>query len=94
MHHKRQPSNRTLATLDKRSRALVLFNPHFFFFLFFYQKEYHQASFGDRPSRETSRLFHINVGIIVMLVTSFPCGCGFLVSSMCLRQVFLGRLRD
>jgi hypothetical protein len=67
MHHKRPSRNRTLATLDKRSQALVLFNPHFFIF---YQKEYNQASFGDRPSCETSQLFHINVGIFVMLMTS------------------------
>jgi hypothetical protein len=67
MHHKRQSCNRTLATLDKRLQALVLFNPHFFIF---YQKVYNQASFGDRPSCETSQLFHINVGIFAMLMTS------------------------
>jgi hypothetical protein len=41
------------------------------FFFIFYQKEYNQASFGDQPSCETSQLFHINVGIFVMLMTSF-----------------------
>jgi hypothetical protein len=67
MHHKRQSCNRTLATLDKRSRALVLFKPPFFFLI----KKYNLASFGDQPSCETSQLFHINVGIFVMLMTSF-----------------------
>ena len=69
MHHKRQSRNRTLTTLDKRSRTLVLFKTPICFI--FYQKEYNQASFGDQPSCETSQLFHINVGIFVMLMTSF-----------------------
>jgi hypothetical protein len=45
----------------------------------FYQKEYNQASFGDRPSCETLQLFHINVGIFVMLMTSF---LGFFLSAV------------
>ena len=32
MHHKRQTSNRSLDTPDKRSRVLALFHPKYFFF--------------------------------------------------------------
>ena len=87
MHHKRQSRNRTLATLDKRSRALILFNPHFFIF---YRKEYNQASFGDQPSCETLQLFHINVGIFVMLMTSF---LGFFLSAAVPLSTIFGPLK-
>jgi hypothetical protein len=62
MHHKRQSCNRTLARYpwQKVSGSRLVKTP---IFSIFYQKEYHQASFGDQPSCETSQLFHINVGI-------------------------------
>ena len=94
MHRKRPTLSRTDATLDKRSRAIILFPPHFSFFFFFDVKVNVQASFGNRlVSCEPLGLFHINVGIIVMHGNLSP-RLNHLVSSMCLRQVFLGRLRD
>ena len=93
MHRKRPTLSRTDATLDKRSRAIILFPPHFSS-SFFDVKESFQASFGNRlVSCEPLGLFHINVGIIVMHGNLSP-RLNHLVSSMCLRQVFLGRLRD
>ena len=91
MHRKRPTLSRTDATLDKRSRANhPVFNPPFFLYI----KENFQASFGNRLlSCEHLGLFHINVGIIVMHGNLSP-RLNHLVSSMCLRQVFLGRLRD
>jgi len=63
MHRKRPTLSRTDATLDKRSRAIILFPPHFFFDV----KENFHASFGNRlVSCEPLGLFHINVGIIEM----------------------------
>ena len=93
-HHKRLLIHRTIATLDKRSRANhPVFNPPFFLFLFSI-KENFQASFGNQLlSCEHLSLFHINVGIIVMH-GNLSFRLNHLVSSMCLRQVFLGRLRD
>ena len=65
-HCKRLPFCRTHVTLDKRSRELILLNPHFFLFLFMLKKKFH-ASFGNQLYLvEPSTLFHINVGIIVM----------------------------
>ena len=39
MHRKRPTLSRTDATLDKRSRAIILFPPIFFFFFFFFIKK-------------------------------------------------------
>jgi len=67
------------------------FTPILFFI--FSQKENYQAPFGDRPSCETSQLFHINVGIIVMPNDFIP-----LVESSRQQHVpsssILGHLRD
>jgi len=72
-HHKRLLIHRTIATLDKRSRANhPVFNPPFFLFIFSI-KENFQASFGNQ------------------LLSCEHLSC---LTSMCLRQVFLGRLRD
>jgi len=69
------------------------FPPHFSS-SFFDVKESFQASFGNQlVSCEPLGLFHINVGMIVMPGTWIP-RLSHLVSSMCLHQVFLGRLRD
>ncbi len=68
--------------------------PPFFFFIFFYQKEYNQASFGNRLlSCEHLCLFHNNVRIIVM-PGNLNSSVDFSRQQQCLRQVFLGRLRD
>ena len=73
---------------QKVSGKSSCFPPHFSF-LFFYVKENFQASFGNRLlSCEHLGLFHINVGIIVMHGNLSP-RLNHLVSSMCLRQVFL-----
>jgi len=70
------------------------FPPIFLFPFFFDVKENFQASFGNRlVSCEPLGLFHINVEIIVMHGNLSP-RLNHLISSMCLRQVFLGRLRD
>ena len=69
MHRKRPTLSRTDATLDKRSRAIILFPPHFFFFLF-YVKENFQASFGNRlVSCEPLGLFTSMLGLLWCLVT-------------------------
>ena len=80
--------------LTKGLRQIILFFTPPFFFSFFYIKENFQASFGNQLlSCEHLGLFHINVGIIVMH-GNLSSRLNHLVSSMCLRQVFLGRLRD
>ena len=69
------------------------FPPIFLFFLF-YVKENFQASFGNRLlSCEPLGLFTSMSGLLWCLVTWIP-RLSLLVSSMCLHQVFLGRLRD
>ena len=79
-HHKCSPLQRTYATLDKRSRAIVLCPPLFSFL--FSSKKNIQASFGNRQSCEPLNLFHINVGIIVMPADFIP-----LVGSSCQQHV-------
>jgi len=88
-----QHSAGQMLPLTKGLGQIILFSPPPIF-LFFYVKENFQASFGNwQLSCEHLGLFHINVGIIVMPGNLSPW-LSFLVSSMCLRQIFLGRLRD
>jgi len=94
MHRKRPTLSRTDATLDKRSRANHPVFPPIFLFYFFYVKENFQASFGNRLlSCEHLHCFTSMLGLLWCMVTWIP-RLSHLVSSMCLRQVFLGRLRD
>ena len=68
--------------------------PPIFLFSFFDVKENFQASFGNRLlSCEHLHCFTSMLGLLWCMVTWIP-RLSHLVSSMCLRQVFLGRLRD
>ena len=90
MHHKRLSRNKTLATLDKRSRALVLFKTPIIV-LFFIKKNTIKLPSGTNHLVKPRNCFTSMLGFL---------WCWWLHSlvfsrqQQCLRQLFLGRLRD
>jgi hypothetical protein len=91
-HHKRPTLSRTDATLDKRSRAIILFFPLFYIF-FMLKKTFKLPSGTDYYLVNPWVCFTSMSGLLWCLVTWVPW-LSLLVSSMCLCQVCLGHLRD